>query len=344
MPPARLPPARPPLIRYVYTDIVGFTKDRAAEAQADVIGHLGSAVRGALDNCSVRLRQRILLPTGDGICIALTDATLSYDIHMRVALSLVHLVRDHNVTAEDPQRRFELRVGLNQNADNIVRDVNGRRNVAGAGINVAQRVMSQGDGQQILVSQSVHDILNVREAYFDGFRRYDATVKHGAKLPVYQYTKGAEFGINGEPPLLLAPRPSTLPSRLSRFAAYYMATSIKYEDFLLTKRSDALFEIAAAVWLYFKAIDLEEESRTGRHEIFSPKIHEPAAEPSFQYAFYAKQDFWLIRKFAKCIEEHELSEYSSCFEGYATVFVSETGRRRLESDHPEIRAAVLGVP
>lgn len=54
-------------------------------------------------------------------------------------------------------------MGINTNADNLVTDINGARNLAGAGINIAQRVMDSADGNQILVSHSVYDTLRDRE-------------------------------------------------------------------------------------------------------------------------------------------------------------------------------------
>ena len=52
-----------------------------------------------------------------------------------------------------------LRMGINSGPVDEVRDVDGRRNVTGAGINMAQRVMDCGDAGHILLSRRVADDL-----------------------------------------------------------------------------------------------------------------------------------------------------------------------------------------
>jgi class 3 adenylate cyclase len=51
--------------------------------------------------------------------------------------------------------RLQLRMGIHSGPVSGVRDVNGRPNLAGAGLNMAQRVMSCGDAGHILVSKHV---------------------------------------------------------------------------------------------------------------------------------------------------------------------------------------------
>lgn len=47
--------------------------------------------------------------------------------------------------------------------NNIVFDINGHRNVAGAGVNLAQRIMSPADETQVLMGQPVYEVLMHRE-------------------------------------------------------------------------------------------------------------------------------------------------------------------------------------
>lgn len=128
--------------KYVFADVVGFTRGRSVEAQSDIVGYLNGVVRHALLGNGVPEGKCILLPTGDGLCVALLPYEGSpYDVHVRVALSLLRGAHEHNEDTKDEMRRFEVRIGLNANTDNLVTDINGNRNVAGAGINMAQRVM-----------------------------------------------------------------------------------------------------------------------------------------------------------------------------------------------------------
>ena len=147
--------AKTALIKYIFLDIIGFTNNRSVEAQADLIGYLNSVVTETLEKHNLATDQdilpeshgqSILIPTGDGICIALIDVGDEYDIHLRVALDILALIDKHNSETPDDMRKFEVRIGLNENVDNLVTDINGNQNVAGMGINMAQRTMSQADG------------------------------------------------------------------------------------------------------------------------------------------------------------------------------------------------------
>ena len=144
--------------KYIFLDVVGFTYNRSVEAQSDIVHSLNEIVKASLDEYSIHDDNRIFLPTGDGICIALLnieclhDIASAYDIHVKIALGILKRLEEHNTSTEDVQRKFKLRIGINENIDNLVEDVNGNRNVAGDGINLAQRVMSLADGNQILIS------------------------------------------------------------------------------------------------------------------------------------------------------------------------------------------------
>ena len=75
-------------------------------------------------------------------------------------------------------RKFHVRIGINENVDNLIIDINGKLNVAGSGINMSQRIMSCCDGGQILISQTVYEFLSAREEYMNLFKVYPATGKH----------------------------------------------------------------------------------------------------------------------------------------------------------------------
>src|SRR5581483_6887940 len=81
--------------------------------------------------------------------------------------------------------RMKLRMGIHSGPVNEVRDVNGRANVAGAGINIAQRVMDCGDAGHILVSKRVaEDLSHSRQ-----WRSYlhdlgECAVKHGIPISI----------------------------------------------------------------------------------------------------------------------------------------------------------------
>jgi hypothetical protein len=74
-----------------------------------------------------------------------------------------------------------------------VADINANRNVAGGGINIAQRVMDCGDGGHILVSGAVAEVLSQVSTWNSKLHDLgEAEVKHGVRVHVYNlYTEEA---------------------------------------------------------------------------------------------------------------------------------------------------------
>jgi TolB-like protein/Tfp pilus assembly protein PilF len=130
----------------------------------------------------------IRLPTGDGMALVfLSDAEAPIECAMQIAASL----------KEHPEIR--LRMGIHSGPVNSIRDVNDRTNLAGAGIDMAQRVMDCGDAGHILVSKHVADDL----APYPRWNRYlhdlgECEVKHGRKVFLFNFYSES-FG-NPEPP------------------------------------------------------------------------------------------------------------------------------------------------
>lgn len=177
------------LVKYVFLDVVGYSR-RIVEIQARIISALNEIVRAALDEYTIGGTDRVLIPTGDGLCIGLLTATDdNYDLPVRVALSILRRLAKHNEhSGEDDS--FQVRIGIDQNVDNLVTDINGNLNVAGTGINMAARIMDLADSNQILVSQTVHSELYTRELYHSKLRKLPVVnVKHGVPLQVFQYVQ-----------------------------------------------------------------------------------------------------------------------------------------------------------
>lgn len=187
--------------KYIFLDVVQFTHNRNVEAQADIVKDLNKLVVEAVKDHGIADDNRIYIPTGDGLCIALlnTEGRYSYDIHMRIALKLLESLNAFNADEPDEMRRFEVRIGINANEDNLITDINGRPNLAGAGISLASRIMDKADGSQILVGESVFERLQQRERYMERFKPFWVTDKHGARFRLYQYL-GASVGLSLEVP------------------------------------------------------------------------------------------------------------------------------------------------
>lgn len=173
--------------RYIFLDIVSYSHNRTVEAQSDIIDVFNKIVKDALHQSKILEKQRILIPTGDGVCIALLNMNEPFDVHMEVALKVLELLSKYNQSEKDEMRQFQVRIGINENTDNLIIDINGNKNVAGAGITEAQRIMDQGEPNTILVGHTVYNHLYQREKYINKFKEYTVIVKHKKKMEVYQY-------------------------------------------------------------------------------------------------------------------------------------------------------------
>ena len=135
----------------LFLDIVGYTKlpvteqIRLKEQFNTLVSHLISDISEA---------DRIVLDTGDG-------AALSFLGDPEDALFVAVKLRDaitEKQEAEFPD--LHLRMGINLGPVKLLKDINGRPNLIGDGINVAQRVMNFAEPDQILVSRSFYDVVS----------------------------------------------------------------------------------------------------------------------------------------------------------------------------------------
>ena len=127
-----------------------------------------------------------------------TPSEIPFDLHIQLASDILSRVYSLNEDASE-QRKFELRIGVNDAYSDVVYQDSIERNwnIAGAGINRAQRVMSLADPSQIIVTDTVYNNLGVRSAYKESFRGpYASQVKHGERVTVWQYVNSAVPGLN----------------------------------------------------------------------------------------------------------------------------------------------------
>lgn len=184
---AGMNPVQPALVRYVYFDVVNFSKGRSIEAQTDILIHLNQIVGQAVSGIIALSDQTIFLPTGDGVCVCLVNLIHPLDLDIRIALDVLDrlfLMRQETI---DQTRQYEVRVGLNENQDNLILDVRGSVNVVGLGINTAQRIMSVAAPSRLMLGCTVFERLSQREAYRSLIRSVPAIVKHGQRLQCYEF-------------------------------------------------------------------------------------------------------------------------------------------------------------
>src|SRR6266478_3763674 len=132
----------------LFIDIVGYSK-LLIDEQRDYLHTLNDVVRETDSFHTADAAGKLTrLPTGDGM--ALVFATTP-DAPVSCAIEISKALRSH------PELR--VRMGIHSGPVSGITDVNDRSNVAGAGINLAQRVMDCGDAGHILLSKHVADDL-----------------------------------------------------------------------------------------------------------------------------------------------------------------------------------------
>src|SRR5207249_3335582 len=118
----------------LFIDIVGYSKLLIGE-QSELIRQLKEIVATSEPVRVAEEQGRLVsLPTGDGVALVFSNGA---EAPVQCALEIARAIKKY------PQLR--LRMGIHSGPVNVVNDVNNRANVAGAGINIAQRVMDCGD-------------------------------------------------------------------------------------------------------------------------------------------------------------------------------------------------------
>src|SRR5438876_11841553 len=130
------------------TDVVGYSKLLVNE-QIELLQELNKIVRGTECFRAAEASGKLLrVQTGDGMALLFFQ---SPEEPVRCALEIGQKLKENS--------NVRLRMGIHSGPVNQVRDVNDTLNVAGTGINVAQRVMDCGDAGHILLSKHVADDL-----------------------------------------------------------------------------------------------------------------------------------------------------------------------------------------
>jgi serine/threonine protein kinase len=168
----------------LFIDIVGYSLLPMNE-ERQMLRSLQQAVLGTAEFARAqRNDQLISLPTGDGMALVFFG---DLEAPVRCALELSRALAK-NVP------RISLRMGVHTGPVYRVADINSNRNVAGGGINVAQRVMDCGDAGHILVSGAAAEVLC--QAGNWGASLHDlgeVEVKHGKMIRVSNLY-GQDFG------------------------------------------------------------------------------------------------------------------------------------------------------
>src|SRR5512140_1313225 len=158
----------------LFIDIVGYSKLSINDQHA-VVDELNQIVRASEQSRRAEAAGRLLkIPTGDGMALVFYT---SPEAPAQCAVEISRALKEHP--------RLQLRMGIHSGPVGGVVDVNERASLAGAGLNMAQRVMDCGDAGHILLSKHVAEDL-------EGYQRWrpllhdlgSCEVKHGVRVSV----------------------------------------------------------------------------------------------------------------------------------------------------------------
>src|ERR1700741_756997 len=161
----------------LFIDIVGYSNLLIPE-QSEQIQKLKEIVRGTEQFRLAEAEGKLLrLPTGDGGALVFRN---NGEAPVMCALEISRALKKY------PELR--VRMGIHSGPVNEVTDLNEQANIAGAGINIAQRVMDCGDAGHILVSKHVAEDLE----QYDQWQPYlhdlgECEIKHGERLNLVNF-------------------------------------------------------------------------------------------------------------------------------------------------------------
>src|SRR6266566_5091300 len=158
----------------LFMDIVGYSK-LSINDQNRAVEELNQLVRASEQFQLAEAAGRLLkIATGDGMALVFYT---SPEAPAQCAVQISRAGKDHP--------RLQLRMGIHSGPVSGVIDVNNRPNLAGAGLNMAQRVMSCGDAGHILVSKHVAEDLEEYEHWRPLLHDLGTCeVKHGMRVAI----------------------------------------------------------------------------------------------------------------------------------------------------------------
>jgi len=156
----------------LFIDIVGYSK-RLIDEQHEVLGDLNQIVRNTEAFRTAETSGKLIrVPTGDGVALVFSTTP---EAPVKCALEISKALRSHS--------ELRVRMGIHSGPVSGIMDVNDRSNIAGAGINVAQRVMDCGDAGHILLSKRVAEDLEQYRQWRPHLHELgECEVKHGARV------------------------------------------------------------------------------------------------------------------------------------------------------------------
>jgi len=161
----------------LFIDIVGYSKALIDDQRA-LQQDLNDVVRNTEQFRAAESAGRLIrLPTGDGMALVFFTTP---EAPLQCAMQIADALKSHP--------RLRVRMGINTGPVSGVADVNDRSNVAGAGINIAQRVMDLGDAGHILLSKRAAEDLSQYRRWEPHLHEVgEVEVKHGVRIAIVNF-------------------------------------------------------------------------------------------------------------------------------------------------------------
>src|SRR5438876_4864622 len=174
----------------LFMDVVGYSKLLTNE-QREIQRQLTQIVRSTEHfRAAERAGKLIRLPVGDGMALVFFT---NPEAALKCAIEISKAVGQALPPAEEKQGQagalaLQWRMGIHSGPVSGVTDVNDRSNVAGVGINMAQRVMDCGDAGHILLSSRIADDLAQQSRWRPSLHELGPVeVKHGVKVEIVNF-------------------------------------------------------------------------------------------------------------------------------------------------------------
>jgi TolB-like protein/Flp pilus assembly protein TadD len=161
----------------LFIDSVGYSK-LLTDEQRELQDRLSQIVRNTEQfRIADSAGKLVRVPAGDGMALAFFN---SPEAPLKCAIEISRALEN------SPDIR--LRMGIHSGPVNFVRDVDERTNIAGTGINIAQRIMDCGDAGHILLTKRIaEDLGQIREWQPHLHDLGECSVKHGARVSAVNF-------------------------------------------------------------------------------------------------------------------------------------------------------------
>src|SRR5438874_144725 len=254
----------------LFIDIVGYSQLLITQ-QSEQLDTLKQIVRSTEQLRAAEAEGKLLrLPTGDGGALVFRTTP---EAPVLCALEIARELKNH------PELR--VRMGIHSGPVNEITDLNEQANIAGAGINMAQRVMDCGDNGHILLSKRVADDL----AQYPRWRSFlhdlgECEVKHGVRIDVVNFY-GDGIGNPHVPKRFQILQKHRAPIRWAVIAAVVVAVALLAFQFARTRKPSTTAEqpkqtapIAAAMDKSVAVLPFENLSSDKENAFFAQGIQD----------------------------------------------------------------------